>query len=269
MRRIFIRMPLEVRLRGRSRAIPIWIDMTKDEVRRAADSGAVAVLPMGAVEQHGSHLPTGTDVFIAQRAVDLAVIETGDVSLPALTYGCSLGHTEAWPGTLSLSPHTLAAMVLDIGRWVRASGFRKLVVVNSHATNGPPAQSALLTLRHEVPDLKAGFVSLFDVTPEAREAYFADAREPHANAAETSLIMHLEPGLVRRDRIVDEADRSIGRVLAYAMPEVTASGVVGSPSLASQDSGARIFADLVTGVTSLLRRARAETPPDIARDEGD
>jgi creatinine amidohydrolase len=239
------------------------MNMTRDEVREAAESGAVAVLPIGAVEQHGGHLPTGTDAFIAARTVIGATLETGDVALPPLLYGCSLGHTEAWPGTLSLSAQTLTATVVEIGRWVHASGFTKLLVVNSHATNGPPAQSALLTLRYETPGLKARFVSLFDFTREAEAAYFADASDPHANEAETSLIMHLDPNLVRTERITDEVDRTLGRVLNYAMPDVTVSGVVGSPSLASPLSGATLFTELVSGLRALLTRARAETFPNL------
>jgi len=81
----------------------IWSDLTRDEVGAAARSGAVAVLPVGAVEQHGPHLATGADAVLAEHAAKAAVERTGDVMLPVLAYGCSLGHTEHWPGTLSLS----------------------------------------------------------------------------------------------------------------------------------------------------------------------
>jgi Creatinine amidohydrolase len=62
-----------------------------------------------------------------------------------------LGHTDRWPGTLSLHPTTMISVVAELGRWAHASGFRKFVIVNGHATNGPPCQSAILQLRHELP----------------------------------------------------------------------------------------------------------------------
>lgn len=238
-----------------------WSELTRDEVGAAAQSGAVAILPVGAVEQHGPHLPTGTDGLLAERVVAAAVARTGDVALPPLVYGCSLGHTDRWPGTLSLSVSTMTEVVNDIGRWVYASGFRKLVVVNSHATNGPPCQSSLLVLRHELPLMRTRFVSLYDVTAQASQGYRLDAEDPHANEAETSMLIHLAPELVHQDRAVDEVDRTVGRVLTYGMPHVTVSGVVGRPTDASAASGQALFDHIVDAVAALLLRARAETEP--------
>ncbi|GAS97480.1 creatininase [Mycolicibacterium canariasense] len=241
--------------------MPQWSELTRDAVSAAAQSGAVAVLPVGAVEQHGPHLPTGTDALLADRAVASAIQRTDAVALPVVTYGCSLGHTDHWPGTLSLSVSTMTELLNDIGRWVYASGFRKFVVVNSHATNGPPCQSSLLALRYELPEMRTRFVSLYDITPRATQGYLGDADDPHANEAETSMVLHLSPELVHLDRAVDEVDRTVGRVLTYAMPDVTVSGVVGRPTEASAPSGEALFTAIVDGIADLLIRARAETEP--------
>lgn len=238
-----------------------WADLTLAEVGEAAAGGAVAVLPVGAVEQHGPHLATGTDTFLAVRASVAAAERTGDICLPALAYGCSHGHTDHWPGTISLSPTTMIEVLLDIGRWVYASGFRKLVIVNGHVTNPPPCQSAVLQLRHELPDMRLRFVSTFDVTPAADEAYTADAADWHANDAETSMLLHLEPGLVRPELAVDEPDRTVGLVMQYPMPSVTRSGVVGQPTAADPAKGERIFGVVVDGLTDLLTKARTEVDP--------
>ena len=152
-------------------------------------------------------------------------------------------------------------MVSDIGRWVYASGFTKLIVVNSHATNGPPCQSALLTLRYEVPALRTRFVSLYDITGAATAGYLADGEDPHANEAETSMVMHITPDLVHSDRVVDEVDRTVGRVLTYPMPYVTRSGVVGRPTDANAVAGKALFGAVVDGIADLLVAARAETDP--------
>src|SRR3984957_2968447 len=238
--------------------MPEWGQLTFEEVGELARAGIVAVLPVGATEQHGPHLGTGTDAVLAEHAVRAAVNQTGDLALPVLAYGCSLGHTERWPGTLSLSAATLTAMVIDIGKWLHASGFRKLVMVNSHATNGPPCQSALLELRHQRPELRMRFVSLFDITPEANRGDMREGDDRHANEAETSMLLHVAPDLVRMDRGGVEEERTRGRVLQYAMPQVTDSGVVGRPSEATAEKGEQLFGAIVRGLVHLLRKARAE-----------
>ena len=234
-----------------------------DEVGEAAAAGAVAVLPVGATEQHGPHLATGTDTLLADHVANAAAERTRDVVLPALPYGCSLGHTDRWPGTLSLHPTTMTEVVVEVGRWAHASGFRKLVIVNGHATNGPPCQSAILQLRHELPDLRPRFVSIFALTPEIAARYTEDAQDFHANEAETSMLLHLAESQVRSERAVDEPDRTVGLVLSYAMPAVTRSGVVGEPSTASAARGAELVGQLVDALAELLRHARAERDPEF------
>jgi len=234
-----------------------------DEIGEAAAAGRLAVLPVGATEQHGPHLATGTDTLLAERVAAAAAERTGDVMLPALAYGCSLGHTDRWPGTLSLLPATMTALLVEVGRWTHASGFRKLVMVNGHATNGPPCQSAILQLRHELPALRPRFVSLFDLTPEIAARYTEDAPDFHANEAETSMLLHLAADQVRPDLVVDEPDRTVDRVLQYAMPSVTRSGVVGAPSAATEARGAELFGQLVDALEALLGQARAERDPQL------
>jgi creatinine amidohydrolase len=234
-----------------------------DAVAELARGGRVVVLPVGATEQHGSHLPTGTDTLLGERLAFAATSQTGDVLLPALPYGCSLGHTDHWPGTISLHPTTMTAVVVEIGRWVYASGFRKLVILNSHATNGPPCSSALLQLRYELPEFRIRFVSTFELSPEIGARYTLDAPDPHANEAETSQMLHLEPDQVTMDRAVDEPDRTIGRVFQYPMPPVTRSGVVGAPTRATAGAGAELFELLVVAFVELLRAAGRETDPEV------
>ncbi len=242
---------------------PRWSANTMQTVGAAATAGAIAVLPVGATEQHGPHLATGTDTLLAEQVTVAAALRTGDVVLPSLSYGCSLGHTSQWPGTISLTPATMMAMVIDVGHWVHASGFRKLVLVNGHATNAPPCESALLQLRHQLPDLRPRFVSLFDLSPAIAARYAEDAPDFHANEAETSLMLHVAPENVEVEAIVDEPDRTVGRVLMYPMPAVTSSGVVGAPTGATPERGRELFDQLVAALTELLTAARAERDPSL------
>ena len=219
------------------------------------------MFPVGATEQHGPHLATGTDTLLAEHVAEAAAERTEDIVLPSLPVGCSLGHTAHWPGTLSLNPTTMIAVVAEVGRWVHASGFRKLVLVNGHATNGPPCQSAILQLRHDLPTLRPRFVSIFDLTPTIAARYTEDAPDFHANEAETSMLLHLAESHVRRPRTVDEPDRTVGRVLSYPMPAVTRSGVVGAPTTASPARGAELIEQLIEALAELLKQARAERDP--------
>jgi creatinine amidohydrolase len=244
-----------------SNDVLLWERLTLEEVGAASGAGAAAVLPIGATEQHGPHLATGTDTASAALVCHRAAARTRDIVLPALPYGCSLGHGDRWPGTISLHPVTLTSVVVEIGRWVRASGFTRLVMVNGHATNGPPCQSALLQLRYEIADLRMRFVSLFDLSPAIAERYARDVPDYHANEAETSLLLYADPGMVRPDRAVDEPDRTIGRELQYPMPTVTRSGVVGSPSAATAEAGAELLDMLVDALAALLAGIREERDP--------
>jgi creatinine amidohydrolase len=104
---------------------------------------------VGATEQHGPHLGCGVDFVIAEELC-LAVSEKTQVPvLPTLPYGCSLGHSQRWPGTLSVQPVTLIELVKQIGDWAYHSGVRRLFIVNAHVTNAAPLRCALEMLRAE------------------------------------------------------------------------------------------------------------------------
>jgi creatinine amidohydrolase len=133
--------------------------------------------------------------------------------------------------------------------------------VNAHATNGPPCGSAILQLRHELPELRLRFVTVADLTPEIAAAIREDAPDFHANDAETSLLLHFDPELVRMDRAVDEPDRTVGLVFQYAVPLTTKSGVVGAPTKATAEHGAELFGAAVDALARLLEQARAERDP--------
>src|SRR5260221_12976044 len=96
----------------------LWSQRTWEEL--PADLGAVAsraLLPVGATEQHGPHLGCGMDAVLADRLCAAVAARTTVPALPTLPYGCSLGHSRRWPGTLSVQPVTLIDLVKQIGDW--------------------------------------------------------------------------------------------------------------------------------------------------------
>src|SRR5664279_2478812 len=96
-----------------------WSELAWPELAelRSLGVGEVGLIPVGATEQHGPHLPTGTDTIIATALCDAASARTGAPVLPAVAVGCSYGHGTMLPGQLSLSPELLAAVLREYARW--------------------------------------------------------------------------------------------------------------------------------------------------------
>lgn len=97
-----------------------------------------AILPVGATEQHGPHLGCGMDFVLADVLCRKVAAATGVPMLPVLPYGCSLGHSRRWPGTIALDPVLMTTLVTQIGTWAYHSGVSRLFIVNTHVTNLPP-----------------------------------------------------------------------------------------------------------------------------------
>jgi creatinine amidohydrolase len=241
-----------------------WDTLTWEEIGRLPATGMdTAILPVGATEQHGPHLGCGVDTAIADRLCREAARLSGAALLPTLPYGCSLGHSRRWPGTLALQPTTLIDVVKDIGDWVYASGFRRLFLVNAHVTNAAPLRCALEMLRAQHDDLMVALVGSATLSPRVRDKHFADGDDWHANAAETSLMQAIAPALVRNERIreADDPDRTRGCVFAHPVNRTSTNGVTGHPSRASQAEGEVLFAWMVEDLVDVIRRGMAERPP--------
>jgi creatinine amidohydrolase len=228
-----------------------------------ADMGEkLCLLPVGATEQHGPHLPVSTDTDIANAVCREASRWTGVSVLPALWAGSSQAHTTAWPGTLSLPPRLLVEVVLELSRWVRASGFTKLLFLNAHVGNAAPLRVAVDEIRARG-DLRTGLLSWYELTPEIAAEVTADAVDWHAHAAETSLMLRLRPELVDLTQVRDDPDRTDGLVFSYTVAETSREGLTGKPSLASAEQGERLFEAVVAALVERIETARAEAPPDL------
>ena len=241
-----------------------WSSLTWPEIGALIAAGTNAVLlPCGATEQHGPHLGTGMDTRLAADVCRAVSAATGVPVLPTLNYGCSLGHSHRWPGTLALQPHTLIALVTDIGDWLHACGIRRLFLINSHVTNFAPLRCALEILRSRHDGFMVAVINTADVSLRVRRVFCADAQDWHANAAETSLMLATAPELVRARlaRGADDADRTQGLVFSHPVNRTSSNGVTGSPSRASARKGRRLFTWIVADLAKLVRRGLREQPP--------
>src|SRR4051794_23848023 len=111
-----------------------WEDRAWPELG-GIDATDVGLVPVGATEQHGPHLPTATDTIIATSLCNRASARTGALVLPAIPVGASYGHGTVLPGTLSLTPELLAAVARQLAEWAAESGLRRLLFVNAHFGN--------------------------------------------------------------------------------------------------------------------------------------
>lgn len=222
----------------------------------------LALLPVGATEQHGPHLPASTDAEIATEVCHAASARTGVPVLPTFPFGSSQAHTTKWPGTLSLSPRLLVESVVELARWVGASGFGRLLILNAHVGNVAPLKVAVDEIR-AAGMVRIGLASWYELTPEIGADVTSDAKDWHAHAAETSLILHLRPELVDRDAIRDDEDRTADLVLSYTVAETSRDGLTGTPSRASADHGAALFDAIVTALAERIERARREEAPAL------
>jgi len=238
--------------------------MTWEEVDALLSRGIdAAILPVGATEQHGPHLGCGMDSDIADKLCKATAEKTDVLLMPTLPYGCSIGHSKRWPGTIALQPKTLIDVVKDIGDWVYSSGFRRLFIVNSHVTNFAPLRCALEMLRAEHNDLMVALIDSASISERVKTAHFHDADDWHANDAETSLMMALEPDIVREDKIpaADDEDRTEHCVFAHPVNRTSSNGVTGYPSQATASRGNELFDWMVSDLASLIERGKKEEPP--------
>lgn len=193
------------------------------------------VVPLGSVEQHGLHLPLATDTVVAAAVAEAAVPRlAGALLAPALAYGAS-GEHEAFPGTVSIGTEALTSVLVEYGRSAgRWAG--RLLVVNGHGGNLDALVTAVPLLRAEGRD-----IAWFPCGVAGGDA--------HAGRTETSLLLHVEPWVVRTALAEVGATAPIGdllpRLRAEGVRRVSPNGVLGDPAGASAAAGAVLLAAMV------------------------
>jgi creatinine amidohydrolase len=246
-----------------------WEDLTADELSlrlAAAGEHEVGLVPVGATEQHGPHLPSGTDTIIATGLCDRIADRTGCLVLPAISVACSYGHGLHLGGTLSSTPELLAATVRQYAEWAAHSGLTRLLFVNAHMGNGAALGTATDHLRIFRPDLRVGVVDWYSATPELLGEMTADGDDIHANRAETAIMLALAPDQVRGELLADadDPDRTADLVFRYTASSLSTNGVTGRPSEASVELGRRLVEMAVAAVADRVERGRHEEPPLVA-----
>ena len=203
-----------------------WDEMTWPEAGETIARTNTVIIPVGAVEQHGPHLPLNVDTVICQAVAEEVSALTGIPVIPPITYGVSGSHGD-FPGTVALRPETLIAMMEDVIDSLHASGVRQFVLLNGHIwNNGALDVSAeKLRVRHQDSRIRAiGYVTMYP-GPEVNGRVQFGRGLMHANFFETSVMLHLRPDLVRMERATSHVD--VDSFWDYRMDQVSETGVWG------------------------------------------
>lgn len=256
-------------------------ELTSPEVDALDRDGTVLVLPLGSVEQHGNHMPLGTDTMLSQ-AVSLAAAErmAGRVAvLPPPWYGFSAHHMR-FAGSITLRAETLMAMADDIVASLVQHGFRRILIVNGHGGNGGVIDVLASTLGHKhYGRARIAATTYFKLAREAiaRLRQSEPGGMGHACEFETAMIQHLRPELVRLDRAAttypDPGSRYLTTDLLGGSPirvyhdfgDLSPSGTLGDPSLATPDKGAAFFDAVVGELVAFIEDFAGWTVPEQAR----
>jgi creatinine amidohydrolase len=254
-------------------------ELRSPEVADRLTDASVVIQPIGAVEQHGPHLPLATDLIVAQATVDAVVAERGEELdlwvLPPLAYGKSNEH--AWaPGTVWLSATTLLSVLGDLGRSLASLPTRRLAFVNGHGGNTQLLAVACRELRldhglltfllHPHVPRDSGGGAPTDLTEDTELGMGI-----HAGRDETSLILHLRPDLVDMSRAVacvpaplaaNQHVRFGGDVgFGWLSNDLHPSGVIGDPTTATAERGKQLFEAMVAALGDALAEVGRFTFP--------
>jgi creatinine amidohydrolase len=251
-----------------------WADWRADEFDRALEQPDrwFVLLPIGAVEQHGSHLPVDVDIRCAQSVCDaVAASAEGVIVAPPISWGFSAAQVFR-PGTITLRAETLLNLLRDVCGSIFDVGFRQLLVINGHNGNKWMAGQAVSDVARPA-GTYFGALTYFDLAIDAFQAHRRSGigGEGHAGELETSIYMHLRPEAVGEDRAVRyvESFTDAGmRDLAVRGPAqiggprpmglVYPDGVMGDPTVATAELGERLFDAAVAGIEQIIADVRAD-----------
>ena len=228
------------------------VGLSRETARRLADAVSpeigerswVLLIPLGSTEQHGPHLPLDTDTRIAVAVAEGLAAgrpERDVIVAPAIVYGAS-GEHQGFPGTLSIGTSALALVIVEL---VRSAGpeFSRIVVVNGHGGNIEALGTAAVTLAIEQRPIEVWSPRLV-------------GGDTHAGRTETSLLLALDPSVVRLERAEPGVTEPLAALLpalrAGGLAAVTPNGVLGDPSGASAEEGDKLLSRMIAELDAQL-----------------
>jgi creatinine amidohydrolase len=245
-------------------------DLTWEDAQRVARPGTVVLIPTGSTEQHGRHLPVEVDSrlvsSVAARAAELAGEQVDVVLAPVLPYGASHHHLE-FGATMSLALPTYINVLAELAdSLIGYGGFSHVLFLNGHGGNTDPIHIAVRMTRDKYPEAVVAGADYWSIAGEAinRLRKSPPGGVAHACEFEAAMMMHLRPESVRRDKIIKhipewttehvvmDLTRGGGVAWGHHMVDVTATGVIGDPTLATPEHGKAFFEAVTERVGAFL-----------------
>lgn len=243
--------------------------LTWQEIEQMPNKEDVVIIqPIGAIEQHGHHLPVAVDSAISLGVIGKALEQLSPdlpaYALPCLYYGKSNEHC-GFPGTITLSANTLLSVIQEMAVSIYRSGFRKLVLMNSHGGQPQIMEIAARDLHQEYPDFAVFPLFTWRVPHNVSDLLTPEEREYgiHAGDAETSIMLSLLPEQVKMEHAVKEYPQGLpesslldmeGKLpFAWVTKELSRSGVMGDATVATKEKGDRILQSVAAGWVQVIQ----------------
>lgn len=250
-------------------------ELTWPEILEAIARQSVVLLPFGAVEDHGPHLPLNTDNVIVEAICLEAARRAPEEMLvmPPVGYGLDEHHMD-FPGTISVDMQTLIDYVADVAMSVAHHGFRHVLIVNGHGSNAAIADLAARRVVLETGIICGAMSPNAALDPTLAEPTLSQMRRSgpggiaHAGEYETAMMLHLRPELVQMERAVGEQgqlkleyfgwDQDEPSILSWQdwWSRMSESGVCGDPTVATAEFGRALFETTVENFVRFVREFR-------------
>ena len=251
--------------------MPRLIELASPEVGALVEQNALCLVPIGQVEEHGKHLPVGTDATIAERVVTAAAErlepDLPTVTLPAIWTGYSGKELANWPGTIRVRTRVVADLVFDVVKSLIEMGFAKIILVNGHGHH----PGILEMVAREIADETGVYIAVAEVAKLAAEAVQQHRKSApggciHGGEFETSVMLHLgEP--VDMSKATDEdvfrfeseffaKDGFAGSKAAFWSTwgiQRSKTGIYGDPTVATKEFGEVVFEAMVGKLVAFAR----------------
>ncbi|MCP8617337.1 creatininase family protein [Salirhabdus salicampi] len=232
------------------------------QVKEKINEKLVAILPVGAVEAHGPHLPLGTDNVLAERLADKLAEQVNAFVLPTLPYG-QVWSLKNFPGSINVSNESIIGMLVDIGDSLYRQGFKVLAIVNGHLGNAVAIKEAARRLYERYKDFKVFYFfypGMKNPVEEVRETPSSHGTYFHACEIETSFMLHLAEEYVDMEKAI--CDIPTIPLSADSTPtpweEFTSSAVLGDATLATKEKGGKIISVSLNHMIDMIQLAKEE-----------
>ena len=253
--------------------------LTWKEIEQMPNKENVVIIqPVGAIEQHGPHLPVAVDSAISLGVIGQALEQLNEAipayALPCLYYGKSNEHC-GFPGTITLSANTLLSVIKEMAVSIYRSGFRKLVLMNSHGGQPQIMEIAARDLHQEHPDFAVFPLFTWRVPHNVSDLITSQEQEYgiHAGDAETSIMLSLLPEQVHMEQAVKEYPQGLpedslldmeGKLpFAWLTKELSSSGVMGDATVATKEKGDRILQSVAAGWVQVIQDVYKFQQPNL------